>query len=676
MLLKLKLLIPATRNLEKPGNGKGKETKKAISAIVIALLLTSMLLLSLNIRLARAPATIIVPDDYSTIQAAINAASDGDTIFVRNGTYYENLIVNKSVSLVGENKTSTIIDGSKTGGDTVTVTDVDNASISGFTIQGGRHGIYVYPIWSAWCNGTTITDNVVRNNTGNGIYLLSSSHSTILGNTVAFNGGAGILISSHSPENTLKNNNLTMNYRNFEMGFQSHPMTLDDFMQDIDTSNKVDGRTLYYWVNQADREVPSDAGYVAIVNSTNISVQNLNLTRNGQGVLFAYTTDSTIENIVAAENDQGIFLWASKNNTIRNNVLNDGAVGIYIDNSSSNVVADNLASNNLGGIEELDTSSYNNLRLNTLPLNYFGILIAAECDFNLISTNNVTNNTVGIELEGNCDNNTIECNTVSYSRSYGIILSTYPTNNTLYHNNFINNANQVSTDGSPNVWDDGYPSGGNYWSDYNGTDLFSGPYQNETGSDGIGDTPYVIDSNNTDHYPLMQPWTGLLHDVAVTNVTANRTWVYQGFSANINVTVFNKGNFSENVAVALYCNVTANEIVGTQNITIPAGESEILTFVWDTKGIPYNQNYTLTAAARIPIDNYPADNTLAGGPVTVRILGDINGDGRVDGRDITIAARAFGTRPGYPRWNPDADINGDGMVDGRDITLIARNFGK
>jgi len=57
-----------------------------------------------------------------------------------------------------------------------------------------------------------------------------------------------------------------------------------------------------------------------------------------------------------------------------------------------------------------------------------------------------------------------------------------------------------------NIWDDGYPSGGNYWSDYNGTDLFSGSYQNETGSDGIGDTPYVIDENNQDNYPLIAPF--------------------------------------------------------------------------------------------------------------------------------------------------------------------------
>ena len=55
-------------------------------------------------------------------------------------------------------------------------------------------------------------------------------------------------------------------------------------------------------------------------------------------------------------------------------------------------------------------------------------------------------------------------------------------------------------------WDDGYPSGGNYWSDYNGTDFYSGTNQNVTGSDGIGDTSYIIDVNNVDRYPLMSPW--------------------------------------------------------------------------------------------------------------------------------------------------------------------------
>jgi hypothetical protein len=87
-------------------------------------------------------------------------------------------------------------------------------------------------------------------------------------------------------------------------------------------------------------------------------------------------------------------------------------------------------------------------------------------------------------------------------------------NNTIYHNNFINNTQQAQvTPGHADVWDHGYPSGGNYWSDYNGTDSYSGPHQNETGSDGIGDTPYTIDGNNTDRYPLVKPFVPLLGDL-------------------------------------------------------------------------------------------------------------------------------------------------------------------
>jgi parallel beta-helix repeat protein len=85
----------------------------------------------------------------------------------------------------------------------------------------------------------------------------------------------------------------------------------------------------------------------------------------------------------------------------------------------------------------------------------------------------------------------------------GIYISdTYCTNNLIYHNDFIENTQQAS-DVASNSWDNGYPSGGNYWSDYSGVDVYSGVSQNEPGSDGIGDTPYNVDADTIDHYPLM-----------------------------------------------------------------------------------------------------------------------------------------------------------------------------
>jgi len=66
---------------------------------------------------------------------------------------------------------------------------------------------------------------------------------------------------------------------------------------------------------------------------------------------------------------------------------------------------------------------------------------------------------------------------------------------------------------------------------------------------------------------------------------------------------------------------------------------------------------------------------LSMGTISVRLLGDVNGDGRVDLKDIALVARAFGSTPTSPNWNPAADINGDGVVNVQDITLVARHFG-
>jgi parallel beta-helix repeat protein len=77
--------------------------------------------------------------------------------------------------------------------------------------------------------------------------------------------------------------------------------------------------------------------------------------------------------------------------------------------------------------------------------------------------------------------------------------------NRIFHNNIINNVIQASDDRSTNLWDSGYPGGGNYWSNYSGIDSYKGPNQDIPGSDGIGDTNYSIDSDSIDNYPLMEP---------------------------------------------------------------------------------------------------------------------------------------------------------------------------
>jgi parallel beta-helix repeat protein len=139
--------------------------------------------------------------------------------------------------------------------------------------------------------------------------------------------------------------------------------------------------------------------------------------------------------------------------------------------------------------------------------------IGCFSDNNVLSGNNVTaNNEEGILLSSS-SNNTLSGNNVA-NNGYGIwivSISFHPltksaSGNSIYHNNFINNTPQELIGGGyANTWDDGYPSGGNYWSDYAGVDVKRGLNQNMDGNDGVGDTPYVIDANNTDRYPLMNP---------------------------------------------------------------------------------------------------------------------------------------------------------------------------
>jgi parallel beta-helix repeat protein len=110
----------------------------------------------------------------------------------------------------------------------------------------------------------------------------------------------------------------------------------------------------------------------------------------------------------------------------------------------------------------------------------------------------------GINL-GSSNKNKLTNNTAS--NNYRGILVSSSNNNLIYHNNFISNTNQAS-DGTNNgnKWDDGYPNAGNYWSNYGGIDEYRGPGQNISGGDGIGDTPYVIDSDSRDNYPLMKKY--------------------------------------------------------------------------------------------------------------------------------------------------------------------------
>ncbi len=156
---------------------------------------------------------------------------------------------------------------------------------------------------------------------------------------------------------------------------------------------------------------------------------------------------------------------------------------------------------------------------NIFMYNYYGVTIYSswtESKLNTVKGNVVVNSGTGIALLGHVETGLVYGdNTIIENRilNNGCGISSYlNAGNRIYHNNLINNMVETSLTIETQIWDNGYPSGGNYWSGYAGNDVFSGPHQNVTGSDGIGDERYVIDANNTDNHPLMNPWTELMGD--------------------------------------------------------------------------------------------------------------------------------------------------------------------
>jgi parallel beta-helix repeat protein len=303
--------------------------------------------------------------NYTKIQDAINNASNGDTVFVYNGTYYENVVIDKSINLIGEDRNSTIIDGVGIG-NVITITD-DNTLLKNFTIQNGGYYPF-YALVKITSNNNTISNNTVIH-AFHGIWLNNSDLNDVSGNYITLSGYGGICLKDHSEYNIISKN------------------------------------------------IIYDAG-------------------GGGGIQFEGSNNNTIIDNYVSDTQTGIQIGDSSINTIEKNTLFNNSIGLYL------------------------TNSYNN---------FF--------NYNTIETNN----------------------------NYGVFIYD-SNNNVIYHNNFINNSHNALDYGN-NTWDDGYLSGGNYWSDYNGTDNYHGPNQDIPGSDGIGDTSYNISQNlNQDRYPLMFPY--------------------------------------------------------------------------------------------------------------------------------------------------------------------------
>ncbi|MCW4051765.1 MAG: right-handed parallel beta-helix repeat-containing protein [Candidatus Bathyarchaeota archaeon] len=279
-----------------------------------------------------------------------------------------------------------------------------------------------------------VTDNRIVDS-GHAISIIQGSNNNLYRNNLTDN-YFGLTIQS-STGNTLRENMMINNTCNFRILGNDLP----HFINYVDDSNTVDHKPIYYWIDVHYSIVPEDAACVILVQCTNITVTNMNLsTCNRQGAAIAYSRNITVtDSYIANNDDYAIWLRNSSECYIANNYLK-GFIGLQLDYSS---------------------------------------------------------------------NNTFFRNTLTAGGNWGSVNLVESYNNTFYHNNFTDNyIHYLIGDLSSNNWDNGYADGGNYWDNYeqrypSATDVKSGPYQNETGSDDIWDTPYTLNENNIDNYPIV-----------------------------------------------------------------------------------------------------------------------------------------------------------------------------
>ncbi len=303
--------------------------------------------------------------------------------------------------------------------DAITVWDSHGNSVEGNKIfDNKKNGIYLVS-----SSGNYISSNNASSNSL-GIYLMLSQANIILGNELYRNEDHGLYLQK-SGGNVLKNNDIGDN----NLSFYAEGMSYDHLNNDIDTSNLVDGRHIYYLVGALDRviDISSDAGTVYCIRCRNITVKDQILEGNDKGVYFYQTSGSLVENNTVKNNNwYGIELHESDHNALKRNNASRSKAGIYLENSS----------------------------------------------YNTIAVNNAFDNTAGIVL------------------AFG------SSNNTIYQNNMVYNANYNAYDPGENQWDDGRE--GNFYDDnINCTDW---------DKNGLCDSGYSIPPGQSiDRYPLAAP---------------------------------------------------------------------------------------------------------------------------------------------------------------------------
>ena len=348
------------------------------------------------------------PGNYTSIRLALADASDGDTIFVYSGIYTEWINIEKSIRLIGENKTTTVLNLEED--DHVSI-NADGVTLRGFTIYRGFSGLIVFS------NKNTIVDNIFDSNYAEGIILFHNENN--ISDNIFSNFGWGISI-YHANFNIISNNIF------FDgIVVENSLDNVGNLITNIVFNNTVNGKPLLYFEGISDTIVDGqDAGEVVLVSCRNVTVQNLEISNASAGVALYNSHRCMIKDNIFSNNNYGVYLFLpSKNNIISGNILSYNQIGIYLWGC--------------GGYHEFQ---YNNIKNNIIKNNDYGILFERS-DRNSISQNDISNNNIGINLDGS-DFNSIRNNDICSNKNG--ILVTFALRNVISSNNFIKNINSAS----------------------------------------------------------------------------------------------------------------------------------------------------------------------------------------------------------------------------------------
>jgi parallel beta-helix repeat protein len=408
---------------------------------------------------------------------------------------------------------------------------IDVSYRNNVTVKNTKIGFSLYALYLWNCSRCTVSGNSLTYNQW-AMYLIAASQCSIVDNSITTN-NIGVYVESSS-NNVFRNNVMENDYNLAVYG--SEP---EHFDNDIDVSNTVNGKKVYYLISESNQRInPTtfpDIGYLALVNCQNMTVEDLELTNNGHGIILAYTTGSTITGNSLTDNYGGLGLFAS----------------------SGNFIVGNYLANNNRGLQLSNASNTNSISANNITNNGDGMFLFDSFQ-NTIVLNNITNNDIGIGFR---------------ESSYNMIRGNY----------FVNNARQfydvssgeASVTASVNIWGVGYPQGGNYWSDYTGADVKSGENQDQEGSDGLGDTPYVLYGNNEDKFPLM-PY-GSPPAISIVSPT-NKTYTTTSVTLSVTVsepTVWTKYSLDGKANVTFTEDTTLSALTyGAHSVTVYAQDTD------------------------------------------------------------------------------------------------------